>query len=291
VVRVATTNVPLFSAAVIAIGNLDMNGNNINTDSFDSSNSSLSYNGRFDPLRVTTNGDIASVSGVIDVGNANINGNVLLGSGASLPVVGSKGGVTGTTIYDFNPDFIDVVLPTTTWVQAYSLALPLSINGLIYDYYFATSGDYQIDGSLGGSIYVAPGANVRLKVMNNFSPSIIRVGAAAGLSGKLEIYMTGASFNLSGQALVDGGTAPNLTYFGLPSNTSISISGNASFIGTIYAPEAAITLSGGGSNGTDFIGSLIGKSVTLNGHFKFHFDQALLATSSRGYIAVSWREL
>jgi len=91
---------------------------------------------------------------------------------------------------------------------------------------------------------------------------------------------------------VDGGRAANLTVLGLPSLKSISLSGNAAFTGTLYAPEASLSLNGGGNNSYDFVGSCIAASVTFNGHFMFHFDQDLLNSgASRGYLAISWTEL
>ena len=51
-------------------------------------------------------------------------------------------------------------------------------------------------------------------------------------------------------------------------------------------------MSGGGSNNYDFVGSLVASSVTMNGHFMFHWDEDLLNNgASRGYVAVSWAEL
>jgi hypothetical protein len=74
------------------------------------------------------------------------------------------------------------------------------------------------------------------------------------------------------------------------------LGGNASptnaFVGTIYAPQAAFSLGGGGSNTCDFIGASITKTVTLNSHCKFHFDENLLRVGPRrGYLVTYWEEL
>jgi choice-of-anchor A domain-containing protein len=153
------------------------------------------------------------------------------------------------------------------------------------------SGDYSISAS-SGSIYVAAGARVRLYVTSNFGPSVIRVAGSGSGAGNLQIYMGGSSFTVSSQTMVDGGNAANLAYWGLPGNTSITFNGNASFVGTIYAPEADFTLGGGGSSTYDFCGSCVVKSITMNGHFSFHYDENLWrAGPARGYVATSWREL
>jgi hypothetical protein len=48
--------------------------------------------------------------------------------------------------------------------------------------------------------------------------------------------------------------------------------------GVIYAPSASATINAGPV--TSMVGSLMVHSLTLNGHFTFHFDEHLLHTSS-----------
>ena len=288
VVRVATTTTPLFSVAMAAEGNINFNGNGVTTDSFNSALTNLSTNGRYDPTKTSTNGDIASVGGIVNVGNGNVNGSVLLGPTAS-DALKNNGVISGGTYNDFNFDFPDVVLPQTSWLGVSQL--PQIIGGVTYQYVFATGGDYTIN-NLSGSIYVNSNVVVRLMLTGNASPSVIEIAGAGSTAGKLAIYMTGTSFTLSGNSTVDGGNAANLAYYGTPNNTSISLSGNASFTGTIYAPEASFTLGGGGNNTYDFVGSSVTKTITMNGHFNFHFDENLLSAGPvRGFAAASWREL
>ncbi|HWX19837.1 MAG TPA: hypothetical protein VN578_08015 [Candidatus Binatia bacterium] len=289
VLRVATTNVPLYNDALVAIHGITMNGSGISADSFNSANTNLSTNGQYDPLKAGTNGNIASVYGPIDLGNHTINGDVAVGPGVTPP----SGGVTGAISTNFNPTLPDVVYPANAVFLPAGLPnvlLNFLTGGTLYNYAFVTSGDFLVS-SLSGNIYVGPNAVVRLKVTASSSPSGILVDGTGPTAGHLTIYMAGPSFSLSGGAFANGGNATNLTYLGMPSNTSISMSGNAQFIGTIYAPEASVTLGGGGSNPYDFMGSCIANSVTMNGHFRFHFDENLINGASRGYVAVSWREL
>ena len=135
-------------------------------------------------------------------------------------------------------------------------------------------------------------AHVRLKVTaNNFSPSGLRVAGMGANAGQLTVYMTGASSSIGGNSTVDSGNAANFTYYGLPSNTSITYGGNSSFVGVIYAPSADLTLNGGGNN-VGLIGASTTKTVRMNGHYDFHFDENLLNVSpSRGYLMNSWTEL
>ena len=194
---------------------------------------------------------------------------------------------------DFNVDFPDVALPQTTWLPA--TTSPMTINGVSYQYVFGygapVSGDYSIS-SLSGSVYVGTNSSIRLLLSGNASPANIRVAGPGSNAGHLVIYMDGASFTLSGSSVDDGAIANNLNYFGTTNNTTMTFSGNSSFIGTIYAPEADLTLGGGGSSALNFCGSTITKNVTVNGHFSFHFDEALLDNGpARAYLCKDWTEL
>ncbi|HEV2207439.1 MAG TPA: hypothetical protein VG167_01605 [Verrucomicrobiae bacterium] len=287
VVRIGTTNVPLFSVALGAKYNLNFNGNNVNTDSFNS----YDTNAWTSSTPQGTNGSIASITGVVSVGNANVHGSVYLGPSATDSIK-NNGFVTGGTYNDFNADFPDVVLPANTASWLVPLPVPTIVDGVTYLYAFFSSGDYQIMGALSGNIYVGTNATVRLLINGSASPGAIRVAGPGLNSGKLTLYLNGPSFSLSGSSSVDGGVANNLTYLGTSNNTSITMSGNAEFIGTIYAPDANLTLSGGGNNNVDVVGSMITASTTINGHFNFHFDEALLSNGpARAYIANSWGEL
>src|SRR6267378_2019060 len=138
VVRVATTNVPLFNVSLAARTNITLSGNGVSTDSFDSSSTNLSTNGRYDPSKTSTNGDIAVLYGTAKLGNHNINGDLYLGPTAN--VNGSRNQVSGNIYTDFNSDFPAVVLPpgSGSWT---SLLLPLPgiVNGVLYNYVFSTS--------------------------------------------------------------------------------------------------------------------------------------------------------
>ena len=85
---------------------------------------------------------------------------------------------------------------------------------------------------------------------------------------------------ISGNGIVNAaGNAANCQLWGLPSLTSLTYSGNGTFIGTVYSPEAVCTLTGNG----DMSGAVVGKSVTLGGNGNFHYDEALggpLATNT-----------
>jgi len=257
VVQVKTTNAPLFTAALVAKNNIDLNGYSLAFDSFDSTDPNYSDNGWYPiayPARIRTNSNVASVSGLLDV------------------------------------DFPDVVLPATTWWPPPG---PETINGARYNHVFLQSGDFKVRDF--DRIYIGTNANVKIwlydsKFRMSGSDAVIRI---APVGASLKIYMTAASFNLEGQGVAnESGYATNFYYFGLPGNTNVSWGSNSNFIGAIYAPQAALSLGIGGSGPADFIGASIAKSVTLNGQFRFHFDEDLARQGpARGYLATSWKEL
>jgi hypothetical protein len=83
-----------------------------------------------------------------------------------------------------------------------------------------------------------------------------------------------------------------MVFLGTPNCTSLKYSGNGDFTGAMYFPEADFQLSGGGSGITDFIGSSVTRTVQMNGHYHFHFDEALKKWNpNNAFVAASWREL
>ena len=78
----------------------------------------------------------------------------------------------------------------------------------------------------------------------------------------------------------------------MPNCTSLDYKGNGDFYpGVIYAPEADFHLAGGGSSAMDFIGSSVTKTIQMNGHYNFHYDESLKKTGQNlGYVASGWRE-
>ncbi|MFN7138881.1 MAG: hypothetical protein ACK4UN_06050 [Limisphaerales bacterium] len=121
--------------------------------------------------------------------------------------------------------------------------------------------------------------------MSGQSQIVIEDGAS------LSIYV-GGNVNMSGQGIAnENDSALNFSLYGLNSCTNIQIGGNASLTGTIYAPHADIKCNGGGNNTEDIIGAIIGKTVTFNGHFNLHYDEALGRVGpSDGFVATQWIE-
>lgn len=134
------------------------------------------------------------------------------------------------------------------------------------DAWLYVTGDVSISGQ--GQIIIQDGASLRLSVG----------GASASLSGNGVLNLTA--------------NAKKFTYEGLPTNTSLRMTGNASFTGQITAPDADVQLGGGGNDTYDCVGSMFGRTISLNGHFNFHYDEALgKNTSQVEYRVASWTEI
>src|SRR4029079_12589316 len=90
-VRAKTKRDFVFTKGLVAQDRIDLNGNDVETDSYDSNDPAASTNGQYNASMRRFNGDIASNSGdtngvLVDVGNANIRGKVSTGPGGRVDI-------------------------------------------------------------------------------------------------------------------------------------------------------------------------------------------------------------
>ncbi len=315
-VRVRTKPRPTFpvKGPMIVLQSFDSNGNNVGTDSFDSTL------GPYNPLTAGTNGDVVTLTtnaNSVVIGNGKIQGSVITPPGGIKGVTATVGsmGAVGDATYVANPlnkgtfqdghfkdnftltDFPNATLPNAgSWLPPMSGKAP---DGLMYDNLLGSFQYYSI-GTLTGSVYVGA-SNTVLYVTGSISigsggtkkgyaPPQIHIAPGASLT----VYMAGATASIGGNGVVnDSGQAKNFAYYGLPTNTRLDLTGNGAFYGTIYAPQAAFNLKGSGNTSVDdFTGASITKTTTMTGNFNFHYDESLIyLTTLGGYNAVSWEEL
>ena len=302
IVKVTTTGAPAFGNAISALQNVTMKGNYIMVDSYDSADPLHSTNGLYNPATRKAGGDVSSTGGVIDVQNANVYGKLRTAPTGSYNV-GAQGRVgdlgwagpglePGWYINDYNADFPDVSPP-------YDSGLPVVKQLLGTNTYILGAGQYYNSGSFtlkaNETLYVA--GNATLYVTGDFtmqSQTQSYISIASGASLKIYVgTVSGSPVSATFTQVNNNGNAFNFQYYGLPSNTAMSWSGNSAYMGTVYAPEATFTLGGGGTTTTnDFQGSCVVKSVTMNGHFNFHYDENLRRHGPpSNYTVASWREL
>jgi len=307
-VKVTTRVAPVINTGSIAVGSRSSitysNGTGgLATDSFDSADPA--NKGRYpisDPSRQLTNGDVATLSGPISLGNSANNfvvkGDLLLGPTASA----SANTVYGETRKDFNSDYPDIDAPAgwSSWLPAVADTPGGKIT-------FTSGGSYIVsDGN--AQIIVRAGADVTLYVTaTNFKPNGITVETNSFGSGKLKIYQQSGSAILpgSGKTSVQSERAENLQYFGLSGVSSVTYEGAYNFFGVIYAPSASLFLNNGWNSPPynwgsrmNFVGAAVGKSILMYGFYTFHFDENLLrpgvtgggSMTSVSYVASTWAE-
>ncbi len=177
--------------------------------------------------------------------------------------------------------------PTTTYTYTiYTIAPAYQTNS--YDAVLSGDGSTYYDaGALGNT--VVTGNNVTLVMPNGYSIGTLTIAPGASLN----LYVGGTSFSVSGNGVInEPGVAGSLIIYAAPSVTSFSLGGNAAMAAVVVAPNANVTLHGGGNNLTDFSGAIMANNITLDGHFNVHYDAALGRIPSPGrYILKSWQEV
>jgi hypothetical protein len=314
VVRVTTTNDALFAKGLVAKGQIDLGGNNIRTDSYDSTIPAYNTGGRYDITKFRDNGDVATNGRLINVGNAEIYGHASTGPGGivDLGALGTVGSTAwhsnpantgesqpGWTSDDMNVQFPDVRDPYVgTGLPVINLPDPLgvigrngSIDGEPYSMIIDVPGNYRISEISGSDKRIYIGADVTL-VVGELNMTGGGAGITIATNASLNLYVTGTSATIGGNGVMNRtGSAGKFNYWGLPSNRTLNLQGNGEFAGTVYAPQAQLNLGGGGSSLTDFMGASVTGSVKINGHFKFHYDESLgVYGPRRGYTINTWAE-
>jgi hypothetical protein len=282
--RVART----FSAAIISAGTIDLQGNNIIVDSFDSGNTNYSTSGLYDPIKRSDGGDIATHSGLtnsVNVGNARIYGKLLTGPGGSASI-GAQGGV-GSILFLDNPanaggiepgwfrDDFEISFPNVSRPPSSLPYYPMGpgfIGGASYAYLLQSYNYLYPNLSMSSGTMMVAG-HALLWVVNISISGTAKIVIAP--SASLRLYVGGTA-SFSGDGIINQtGTALGFQYYGFAGNTSVRLVNNGSFAGTICAPNADLVFYAGGSSAFDISGAIIGRSVTFSGPFKVHYDEAL----------------
>ena len=307
-VRVLAQRQTPASYSNLAKGLINLNGNNVATDSFNSTNSAYSTNGKYDPAKARDHGDVATNSGIVNAvkaGNADIKGHVGTGPNGSVDI-GSNGAIgdkawvesgqtgimPGWVSDDTNVDIPDVVLDfdPTTAALATGGKYP-AVTGPTYDYILYAPFNYRLP-DLHGNILIVGSGTTEVYVSSSFNMSgQDQITVSSGT--RVQLYVAAPSAKIGGKGVVNvDGDALGFQYYGLPTNTSLNFQANGAFTGTIYAPNADFALGGGGNDTYDFIGATVTKTLTMTGHFHFHYDESLTQRFPiRDYVVFSWNEI
>lgn len=293
-VRVRCAVKPAFEAAIVAKRDIVFSGNKIEVDSYDSNDPTHSTtNGLYNKATRKAGGDVASTEGFINVGNAEVKGKLYTGPiNAGQYSVGPSGSVgdltwsgpgiqSGWYFNDFNQDYTPVDDPYL------NISPPPAPTSSGTNRWLLSNGQYKFDGNFSASssetIYVAGAATVY--VTGNFS---MKGKISIGPNASLKLYVGGASTTMNNVNTV--GNAKSFEYYGLPTNKGINWSGNDAYVGTVYAPQASLKMGGGGNSDFDFQGACVVEAMALNGHFTFHYDEALKKGVASGFVVSMWEE-
>jgi hypothetical protein len=301
VVRVRTRLNQRFPTTILARGGIDMGGG-ARVDSFNSTNRAESTpEGRYDPEKATDRALVATISrnpGAMNLGNADIYGSIATGPGGT-PSIGPNGKVGSEEHNNLNrggiedghySDDANMHIPAGELPKPFGqpLATPDTTNR-DYAYVFGRTGgtnDYRLRSiSLRNSSKILINGKARIYVEDDTEVSgQAQIVIASGAS--LELYAGGA-VNLTGGGVLNNGFAKDFSLVGLDTCTRIKYTGGSAFTGTIYAPNADITMGGN----SDAYGAFVGKTFHIMGAVNVHYDEALGDVPNRGkFLADSWEE-
>lgn len=323
-IRVSLSRRSRFSNGLVAKDTIRFNGTNPYVDSYDSRlgayNAPLSGGGNNRFARGTA-GSASIEADTFNLGNSKIWGSAIVGtvdtSGLDVGPQGSVGpfGTPPGTIVQanvqtkFTANFDDVAQPAAyAGTGAYSIA---TISGALtlprlLDLPAADGKYYYNVNSIGLGGNAANRLTINGPVVIRMTPATgnaISIGGQASIvintpalltNPSLEIF-TQADVSIAGNGVANANKPEKFKLWGTrpQSNATaqnISISGNGVLSSVVYAPNAAITMNGGGNSG-EIYGAMIGKTITLNGGPAFHFDEALAELDGGGAFGLSdWDE-
>lgn len=156
-----------------------------------------------------------------------------------------------------------------------------------------TGGDYELSSwTVSGNLRIT--GDTRIVVSGDIKLSG-NVSIVIDSSATVEIYVQG-DVAIAGNGILNSSQVPaQLLVFG--TNTTeggqdIKISGNGYLSGAVYAPNAVVTLNGGGNSGRVY-GAVAGYDAKLTGNSHFSYDEALEGYNlgGSGYVIEEWAEL
>lgn len=287
-----------FRAALVSKNQTSMTDHNIVIDSYDSTDSTKSTNGQWDLAKRQQHGDIATDGTLIAAGDAQVYG----GASTNNGTVTGFSNITGEIRTDFWEDVPSVNAPTwssfipnpSSGGNGTMLTSGITKGATRYklsDITLSGNGALTITGTSTATTYVDIWVTGDISVKGNGQIQLDKnVVATFWVAGNVDIGGNGIQ---NGNGSTDSRPSHNLIYGIKPSDglpRSISLHGNGNMDASIYAPDADISLSGGGSNGA-FSGSAVGKTASLNGIYEFHYDESLLNSGPPSdYRIAAWFE-
>lgn len=275
-------------AVIMVKEGINLNGWGVTVDSYNSTN------GQYGSQQAGDCGDVICVGGLsnsvpVNV-NANIYGrvfaggtNIYLGTNGAVgthvwQADGNTGFELGYLIQNTNFPFPNITLPDYSGFNGPTIpgGTVITTNSGTGTYQTNSydniiCGNWYTTNFLSNTIVTCPST---LVLPNGYAIGNLTIVPGASLT----VYVGGThSVSISGNSILnESGLPSDFVIYCTADVTNFSISGNAGIITVLIAPNANVSLNAGGNNNTDFSGALMANSLTLNGHWNFHFDQALL---------------
>lgn len=276
-----------FNAAIVALSGFSL-GSQASVDSY---NSNPTGSAGATPLAYPGNGaqakaQVIVLGGTIDLGTrGRVNGDVALAAGVAPP---PQSQVSGTISTGYTGSFPLPAFPTLASItRGYALltfpaVLPRAGDLPASDgryYYFAPLSPI-------GDTTIATGKHVTVVSSKVTSGLLIQSGATC------IIYTYGTIVTAGNVGIVNQNWAGALQIF--TSTTGVcDIGHNDTIYATIYAPNAEVRATGGGS-APAFVGAIMAKTVRTSAQMAFHYDEALQTSSvvvSTGWSLTTWYDL
>jgi hypothetical protein len=271
------------------------------------------------PGTAAANGSLATASaanGAIDIAGGSVYGTISMGASA-MPDYNKNNGTLSSTLggSGFDRDLVvndfKAVFPVISAPPVTAHTLTTTINpgngntyslpragdtaapdGYIY-YNFAIGANVQFNG---GTLAITD--KVVLIFNNHSGVYAMNIGGGGIVSvapnAQLKIYADG-HVSLGGGGVANNNPQPyTLMVFGTHPTVGtqeITLNGNGLLTASVYAPNANLTVSGGGGEGHIF-GAMVANRATLVGNTRFHYDEALAnIVEGNPYGIAQWREL
>ncbi|MDD3181054.1 MAG: hypothetical protein PHQ04_12035 [Opitutaceae bacterium] len=270
---------------VVALNGMTIKGQSI-ADSFNS-NPTNSPTGPWVPYSSSiarANTRVIVPAGAISMGNGTIYGNLLLGAGVAPPPASQ---VTGTIQANFGGTLKMPVPPTAASVsQSYNLGATIPAVLPVAGHLPAADGCYYYfcSGATIGNLTIPSGRNVVLVGSNNTN-----MGSGITVQGTATcaIYIDGI---VTCTGTINNGSWAGALQIFTTTSQPCTIGNNGQIVACLYAPNSALTASGGGKTGM-LVGYYVAKTITTTGHMDFHYDEALQPLSGNPWAQTLWFEM
>lgn len=308
----------LFANGLVAKNTLTFSGGNAVVDSYDSRlgayDAPLGGGARNKYARGSAGSASVSVSS-FSLSNSNIFGYVSIGtadySGLSVGpngVVGDFGAANGSIDYsrvttDFTTNFEDATAPSTGGYTigaiggAYTLPRLLDFPAADGKYYYNIP-SISLSGPASRILDIDAGRDVVIRITTTSGTGISVSGNASiqvPASSSLSVYVAN-DVAIGGRGVLNSNDPWNFQLWATDNTSAVgtqnvSVSGNGQLNAVVYAPNADVTMNGGGSSG-QVSGAVVANDIRVTGGSEFHYDEALSdMTDGNPFGISSWNEL